>query len=108
MIAFGETVLCQHHHRQNQKIPVRLEPQWSYGIWIGGDTSDGSHLTLTSEGLYKSRSVRRLTMSQRFNVAVLRSAVGTPADPSGKLQDFEEEFIGLPLLMARYQTRRRP
>eukprot|EP00971_Amphidinium_carterae_P059903 1184947-Amphidinium_carterae.2 len=27
IIAFGETVLCQHHHHDNQKIPIRLEPQ---------------------------------------------------------------------------------
>eukprot|EP00971_Amphidinium_carterae_P048909 963812-Amphidinium_carterae.1 len=47
-------------------------------------------------------------MSRRFNVAILRSAIGTPSDPSSKLQEFEEEFIGLPLLMAGYQTRRRP
>eukprot|EP00971_Amphidinium_carterae_P300374 5967918-Amphidinium_carterae.1 len=49
---------------QDGQIPVRLEPQWSYGIRIGRDTADGSHLTLTSERLYKSRSVRRLIMSQ--------------------------------------------
>eukprot|EP00971_Amphidinium_carterae_P045761 900408-Amphidinium_carterae.1 len=47
-------------------------------------------------------------MSQRFNAAVLRSTIGTPSDPSGKLQDFQEEFIGLPTHMARYQTRSRP
>eukprot|EP00971_Amphidinium_carterae_P348664 6490618-Amphidinium_carterae.1 len=34
-------------------------------------------------------------MSQRFNVAILRSAIGTPSDPSSKLQEFEEEFIAL-------------
>eukprot|EP00971_Amphidinium_carterae_P267925 5315328-Amphidinium_carterae.2 len=63
------------------------------GSGLVGDTSDGSHLTLTSEGLMISRSVRRLTMSQRFNVAILRSAFGTPPDPSSRLQEFEEEFM---------------
>eukprot|EP00971_Amphidinium_carterae_P270990 5377630-Amphidinium_carterae.3 len=61
-IAFGETVLCQHNVHENQKLPQRLEPQWSYGVWIGRDTSEGSHITLTSEGRMKSRSVRRLTI----------------------------------------------
>eukprot|EP00971_Amphidinium_carterae_P351317 6492049-Amphidinium_carterae.3 len=27
IIAFGETVLCQHHHHGNQKIPVTSEGQ---------------------------------------------------------------------------------
>eukprot|EP00971_Amphidinium_carterae_P348665 6490618-Amphidinium_carterae.2 len=66
IIAFGETVLYQHHHPQNQKTPVRLEPQWSYGIWIGRDTSNGSHLTLkgiwigrdTSNGSHSHSPVR--------------------------------------------------
>eukprot|EP00971_Amphidinium_carterae_P349201 6490894-Amphidinium_carterae.1 len=65
IIAFGETVLCQHNAHENQKLPQRLEPQWSYGVWIGRDTSDGNHITLTSEGRMKSRSVKRLTMPHR-------------------------------------------
>eukprot|EP00971_Amphidinium_carterae_P017444 343945-Amphidinium_carterae.1 len=97
IIAFGQT-----------KIPVKLEPQWSYGIWIGRDTSNGNRLTLTSEGLIKSRSVRRLTLSQRFNVAILRSAVGTSSGPSGRLQEYQDVFIGLPQLMSRYHTRPKP
>eukprot|EP00971_Amphidinium_carterae_P115299 2283575-Amphidinium_carterae.4 len=27
IIAFGETVLCQHSNHDNQKIPIRLETQ---------------------------------------------------------------------------------
>eukprot|EP00971_Amphidinium_carterae_P210775 4182560-Amphidinium_carterae.1 len=48
-----------------------------------------------------SHSPVRDSTSQEVS-EVLRSAIGTPSDPSGRLQDFEEEFIGLPLLMARY------
>eukprot|EP00971_Amphidinium_carterae_P104316 2065831-Amphidinium_carterae.1 len=29
-----------------------------------------------------------------------QECLGTPSDPSAKLQEFEEEFIGFPLLMA--------
>eukprot|EP00971_Amphidinium_carterae_P241324 4791715-Amphidinium_carterae.1 len=107
-IACGEAVLCQHSHHENQKIPIKLEPLRLYGIWIGRDTSNGNHLTLTSEGRIKSRSVRRLTVFHRFNVAVLRSATGTPTHPSGRLQEFQVELLGLPQLMTRYHTRPRP
>eukprot|EP00971_Amphidinium_carterae_P103237 2043458-Amphidinium_carterae.6 len=69
IIAFGKTVLCQHNHHDKQKID---------------DTLNGKHLTLTSEGLIKSRSVRRLTLSHRVKVAILRRVVGTPSDPSGR------------------------
>eukprot|EP00971_Amphidinium_carterae_P258364 5128116-Amphidinium_carterae.2 len=55
-----------------------------------------------------TRSVRRLTLSHRFNVAVLRSAVGTPSDPSGRLEELQDDFIGLPELMARYHTKQKP
>eukprot|EP00971_Amphidinium_carterae_P095088 1881406-Amphidinium_carterae.3 len=84
IIAFGETVLCQRSLHDNQKIPIRLEPQ--VVIW------NLDHLTLTSEGLIKSRSVRRLTLPNRINVAILRSAIGTPSDPSGRLQEKQDDF----------------
>eukprot|EP00971_Amphidinium_carterae_P115300 2283575-Amphidinium_carterae.5 len=61
-----------------------------------------------SEGLIKSKSVRRLTLSHRFNVAVLRSAAGTPSDPSARLQEYQDEFSGLPQPMSSYHTRPRP
>eukprot|EP00971_Amphidinium_carterae_P021486 423625-Amphidinium_carterae.6 len=82
IIAIGETMLCQHNFHETQKLPQRLEPQWSYGVWTGRDTSNGNHLTPSSEGRIKSRSVKSLTMPHRFNKAVLMSAVGTPRDPS--------------------------
>eukprot|EP00971_Amphidinium_carterae_P003263 64320-Amphidinium_carterae.1 len=60
-----KTVLCQHSHHVNQKIPVRLERQWSCGIWIGIDTSNGNPLTLTSEGLIKKcQSAHAVTQIQ--------------------------------------------
>eukprot|EP00971_Amphidinium_carterae_P125043 2477307-Amphidinium_carterae.2 len=39
------------------------------------------------------RSVRRLTLSHRFSVALHRSAICTPQDPSGNLEDFQDEFM---------------
>eukprot|EP00971_Amphidinium_carterae_P264664 5249960-Amphidinium_carterae.4 len=83
IIAFGVTVLCQHNFHESQKLPQRLEPQWSYGVWIGRDTSNGNHLTLTSEG------------------------PGTPRDPSGRLEEYQDEFIGLPPLVTKYQSKQR-
>eukprot|EP00971_Amphidinium_carterae_P200117 3971423-Amphidinium_carterae.3 len=105
-----ETILCQHKNHDSLKIPVRLEPQWSYRIWIGRDTSNGNHLsdfTLTSEGLIKSRRVRRLMLSYKYNVVIRRTAIGTDFKNS-KMKEFQDEFIGLPQLMTRYHARQRP
>eukprot|EP00971_Amphidinium_carterae_P038666 760198-Amphidinium_carterae.2 len=99
-IAFGETVLCQHNvHGSHQ----RLEPQWSYGVWIGRATANGNHLTLTSEGVIQSRSVKRFAIPRTINKAMLKNEVVTPR----RLEEFQDEFICLPHLVTKYHSKQR-
>eukprot|EP00971_Amphidinium_carterae_P138899 2752827-Amphidinium_carterae.5 len=60
IIAFGKTVLLQHQEPKNQKVPKRLQPQWSFGIWVGRDSTTGCHVTPTTEGAIRATSGKRL------------------------------------------------
>eukprot|EP00971_Amphidinium_carterae_P147129 2915624-Amphidinium_carterae.6 len=44
-------------------------------------------------------------MPHRFHRAVLKNAIGSPKDPSRRLE--EDEFIGLPQLVEKYQSKQR-
>eukprot|EP00971_Amphidinium_carterae_P062367 1234402-Amphidinium_carterae.2 len=78
--------------------------KWSFGIWVGRDSTTGRHITLTVDGTIKTTYVRPLVESQRFKREMLSHLKGTPSDPLGSQMDFKDGFIGLPVLLEKYVT----
>ena len=86
---FGETVLFRVHGRHHvNKADAAFNP----GIWLGRETDSGEHLIGTSSGAAKTRSIRRLAPSERWQTEIFSAFKGVPWNPrlDGK---FEPSFI---------------
>ena len=51
---------------------------WSTGIWLGRCTNSDEHCVATSEDVFRTRTIRRLNKSDRYNKELLESMVSTP------------------------------
>lgn len=61
---FGEMTLFRvsgRHH--TAKADATFKP----GVWLGRDPDSGEHLLGTANGVFKSRSIRRMAPSEKFN-----------------------------------------
>ena len=57
---------------------------WIKGIWVGRLERTNEHIVLTKESVIRSRTVRCLPDSKRYQIDVFNEALGTPWDPKAR------------------------
>ena len=97
---FGEVVLCRLRGKQ-----PKADPSWVPGLWLGRDTSADMHVVGTTSGVFKTRSIRRLPVSEQVDKQLLKDFQAKPWDPKGRGEDTDvlvlpqaPEGQGLPTL----------
>ena len=79
LLPFAETVLFKipkTHHRIGS-----FENRWEIGCWVGVVARSGEQLVATPTGVYKVSTIRRRPPDQRWCPELVKSLVGTPAEP---------------------------
>ena len=79
---FGEIVLCRLRGKQ-----PKADPSWVPGLWLGRDTSADMHIVGTTSGVFKTRSIRRLPVSEQVDKQLLKDFQAKPWDPKGRGED---------------------
>ena len=97
---FGEIVLCRLRGKQ-----PKADPSWVPGLWLGRDTSADMHVVGTTSGVFKTRSIRTLPVSEQVDKQLLKDFQAKPWDPKGRGEDTDvlvlpqaPEIQGLPPL----------
>ena len=85
ILPFGELVLFRiplpHTRRTNQNRTIhRGDSGWDKGFWCGRLDDDNAHIIVTENGREIARIVRRLPLSQRVDVSLLKRVKGLPWD----------------------------
>ena len=62
---------------------AKAQAQLHHGIWLGMCTESGMRFCADATGVYKTRTVRRLSPSMQTDVALLKSIRARPWDASG-------------------------
>merc|ERR1711884_656242 len=71
---FGETLLFNY----SSGVPTKTTNSWDYGIWLGRCTQSDEHFVTTGDKIYRTRSVRRLPLCDRYNKELILKAVAAP------------------------------
>ena len=50
----------------------KADPSWVPGLWLGRDTSADMHVVGTTSGVFKTRSIRRLPVSEQVDKQLLK------------------------------------
>ena len=79
---FGDIVLCRLRGKQ-----PKADPSWVPGLWLGRDTSADMHVVGTTSGVFKTRSIRRLPVSEQVDKQLLKDFQAKPWDPKGRGED---------------------
>ena len=79
---FGEIVLCRLRGKQ-----PKADPSWVPGLWLGRDTSADMHIVGTTSGVFKTRSIRRLPVSEQVDKQLLKDFQAKPRGPKGRGED---------------------
>ena len=70
-----------HTRRTNQNRTIhRGDSGWDKGFWCGRLDDDNAHIIVTENGREIARIVRRLPLSQRVDVSLLKRVKGLPWD----------------------------
>ena len=69
---FGEIVLCRLRGKQ-----PKADPSWAPGLWLGRDTSADTHVVGTTSGVFKTRSICRLPVSEQVDKQLLKAILFT-------------------------------
>lgn len=77
MVEFGETVQFKAVGAEKDK----LNPRYFKGIYVGRVDATDENLVLTSNGLYKARSIMRMVEEKRWDAELFESVIGTPWNP---------------------------
>ena len=88
LVPFGELVLFRiplpHTRRTNQNRTIyRGDSGWDKGFWCGRLDEDNAHIIVTENGREMARTVRRLPVSQRIDVSLLKQVKRLPWDGQG-------------------------
>ena len=75
MVEAGERVLYQP---LTYKALRSAQPRWCEGVFVGVRMQTGEKLVATSEGVCKTRSIRRRVASERWDPIEIAKATGTP------------------------------
>ena len=78
MVPLGEQVLYYHPTKH------RGDLQWCRGVWLGIHERNGAHIIGTSEGVFESRSIRRLPEEQQWSAEAILGMRGLPWSYLGK------------------------
>ena len=70
---FGEIALCRLRGKQ-----PKADPSWVPGLWLGRDTSADMHVVGTTSGVFKTRSIRRLPVSEQVDKQLLKDVLEFP------------------------------
>ena len=79
---FGEIDLCRLRGKQ-----PKADPSWVPGLWLGRDTSADRHIVATTSGMFKTRSIRRLPVSEQVDKQFLKDFQAKHWDPKGRGED---------------------
>ncbi|CAK9020327.1 unnamed protein product [Durusdinium trenchii] len=79
---FGEIVMCRLPGKHS-----KAEPSWVQAIWLGRDTSADMRLIGTTSGVLKTRSIRRLPVSEQVDQRMAEDFKASPWDPKGRGED---------------------
>ena len=79
---FGEIVLCKLRGKQ-----PKADPSWVPGLWLGRNTSADMHVVGTTSGVFQTRSIRRLPVSEQVDKQLLKDFQAKPWDPKGRGED---------------------
>ena len=75
-------MLCRLRGKQ-----PKADPSWVPGWWLGRDTSADMHVVGTTSGVFKTRSIRRLPVSEQVDKQLLKDFQAKPWDPKGRGED---------------------
>ena len=76
---FGETVM---YMVQSIKQRPKLEPRFYKGIWLGKCTSTGESFIGIAGRIVRSRTIRRLAGTNRYDDQLMDTITGTPWNPN--------------------------
>ena len=85
---FGETILFRSSHHPNHKA----ESAWDYGLWLGKCTRSDEHFVGTATGVYRTRTIRRLPATDRYDRALFDKVTSTPLADRWCRQDSNSVF----------------
>ena len=88
-IEFGEKLLWKV--RQRNKLE-KLNPRWDYGVFVGVKADSGEIWVATNGGLHAVRSVRRLSMEDRWGTENKDFVKHVPWNKSGEDPDADGEL----------------
>ena len=86
---FGETVM---YMVQSIKQRPKLEPRFYKGIWLGKCTSTGESFIGIAGRIVRSRTIRRLAGTNRYDAQLMDTITGTPWNPTPP-NGFQPAFI---------------
>ena len=92
-IEFGEKLLWKV--RQKNKLE-KLNPRWEYGVFVGVKVISGEIWVATKEGLQAVRSVRRLSVAERWSESNTEFVRHVPWNKSGEDPDADGELPEAP------------
>ena len=75
----AKTPLCRASRHPNRTA----ESAWDYGIWLGKCIRSDEHCVGTATGIYRTRTIRRLPSTDRYNRELLESVTSTPWETNG-------------------------
>ena len=75
VVMFGETL--NFKLKQDEARRRNMESDWSTGIFVGVDPRTSEALIISGDGLFKCRTVRRVTREEAFNSRWIEEAVTT-------------------------------
>ena len=79
---FGEIVMCRLPGKHS-----KAEPSWVQAIWLGRDASADMHLIGATSGVLKTRSIRRLPVSEQVDQRMAEDFKASAWDPKGRGED---------------------
>ena len=86
---FGETVLFHY----SAGIPDKTTTQWDYGIWFGRCTQSDEHFVATDTNVYRTRSIRRQPLADKYKKELLATIDSTPWATRGVGKAATDDFV---------------
>ena len=88
--SIGEKVLYMPVKKSGARLN-KLVPRFKYGVWLGISPRTSESLAGTPDGAFRTRVVRRLEESKRWDAEAIENIKGTPWDPCS--QEEAQTFI---------------
>ena len=89
LVEFAEKVHYTLHGKHNI---TKDDPSFLTGLWLGREPESGDHIVATRTTVVKTRSIRRYTYSERFDIELLQGPISVPWTLKGD-GTFDPAFI---------------